>query len=91
MEETLAEISNPDWFNNLGYEFVGDNQMNLAIQVFRHNVKVHPDYANGFDSIGETDRATGQIQLPIEAYEQALTGRSRSESAMHECRSPHPM
>jgi tetratricopeptide (TPR) repeat protein len=72
IDETLAEISDPNWFNDLGYRLVGDNQMDIAIRVFQHNVKVHPDYANGFDSLGETYRAMGQTKLAIEAYERAL-------------------
>ncbi|MGH7469466.1 MAG: tetratricopeptide repeat protein [Longimicrobiales bacterium] len=40
--------------------------------MFRLNLRVHPDYANGWDSLGETYQQTGRVSEAIAAFERVL-------------------
>lgn len=39
--------------NNLGYQYLGKQEVDKAIQIFKLNVKAHPESANAYDSLGE--------------------------------------
>lgn len=58
--------------NRLGYRFVRASRIDAALTIFRFNVDRHPDYANGFDSLGETLARVGRTEEAIAAYERAL-------------------
>jgi tetratricopeptide (TPR) repeat protein len=58
--------------NRVGYDLLRAANTASAIDVFRLNVRVHPDYANGWDSLGEAYAANGNRDQAIAAYERAL-------------------
>jgi tetratricopeptide (TPR) repeat protein len=58
--------------NRLGYELLGTNQTDLAIQVFRLNVESYPQSANVYDSLGEAYAKKGAKELAIKNYEKTL-------------------
>lgn len=58
--------------NNLGYQLLRRGDSKAAIEVFKLNVDVHPDYANGFDSLGEAYMIDGQGDLAIANYQRSL-------------------
>lgn len=68
--------------NALGYQFLRAHRMAEALRTFRLNVRLHPDYVNGWDSLGEAYEQAGQIAEAIAAFEQVLrrepgNGRAR--------------
>ncbi len=67
--------------NKLGYEFLGLDKMDAAIEVFEWNVAFHPQSANPRDSLGEAYRAAGRIAEAIKSYEAALALNPESQSA----------
>jgi hypothetical protein len=57
--------------NRLGYALYRDGAVEDALAVFRLNVEIHPEYANGWDSLGEVLLAEGRTEAGLEAYERA--------------------
>ena len=58
--------------NNAGYFFLGRNQVDDAIQVFRLNVDLHPRSANAHDSLGEAYLRKGDKGNALSSYKKAL-------------------
>jgi tetratricopeptide (TPR) repeat protein len=46
-------ITNSGVLNGMGYSFMGREQYELAVAVFKLNIKLYPDQANPYDSISE--------------------------------------
>ena len=68
--------------NSLGYSFMRGGDMTRALLTFRLNVRVHPDYTNGWDSLGEAYMQAGRVAEAIAAFEEVLkrepaNGRAR--------------
>jgi len=57
--------------NRAGYALLNGGHADAAITVFRANVEVHPEYANGWDSLGEALLQTGRHEEGIAAYRRA--------------------
>lgn len=64
---TVAQI------NALGYQFLAAKQYDKAIEFFKINVKNDPTNANGYDSLGDGYKATGEKEKAIKNYKKALT------------------
>jgi tetratricopeptide (TPR) repeat protein len=60
-------------FNNLGYQFLGAGKVKEAVEIFKKNVKQHPDSWNVYDSLAEGLAANGDTKLAIENYSKALS------------------
>jgi hypothetical protein len=58
--------------NRIGYALYREGAAREALLVFRANVEAHPDYANGWDSLGEILLAEGDLEAGIEAYRRAF-------------------
>jgi len=67
--------------NNLGYQKFGREKTAAALEIFRLNVALHPDYANGYDSLGEVYVRAGDRENAIRAYQKALELDARMVSA----------
>lgn len=52
----------PGSINSLGYFYLGRQKYNEAITVFQLNVELHPDYVNGYDSLGEGYYEKGEFE-----------------------------
>jgi tetratricopeptide (TPR) repeat protein len=58
--------------NALGYELLLEKQYGAAIEIFLKNVKLFPNSANTYDSLGEAYMNTGNKELAIENYKKSL-------------------
>ena len=58
--------------NALGYQLLGAEQADRAIEVFLINTVQFPSSANVWDSLGDGYRANGQIEEAIASYRKAL-------------------
>jgi predicted alpha/beta superfamily hydrolase len=58
--------------NAMGYRAIGQKKLDLAIEFFLHNVKLYPESANVYDSLGEGYEAAGEFELAKENYEKAI-------------------
>ena len=59
-------------FNKVGYELLGDNQLEAAIFVFQQNNELFPQSANTWDSLAEALWKAKQTVKAIECYNQAI-------------------
>lgn len=69
--------------NALGYRLLRDGREEQALAVFSLNVELHPDYANGWDSLGEAYAKTEQKEKAIKAFRKALEINPHQSSARH--------
>ena len=51
---------------------MGQQKNELALEFFLHNVKLYPESANVYDSLGEGYEAAGKLNLAKENYEIAI-------------------
>jgi tetratricopeptide (TPR) repeat protein len=58
--------------NTLGYRVLRKNRIQEALEIFKLNVEIHPEYANGYDSLGEAYMKSGENELAIENYQKSL-------------------
>ena len=58
--------------NALGYRLLRGGREAEALSVFELNVRVHPRYANGWDSLGEAYVTAGRRDDAVRAFERAL-------------------
>jgi tetratricopeptide (TPR) repeat protein len=63
---------NEGTLNSLGYRLLGGNKIQDAVEIFKLNVEIHPDYANGYDSLGEAYMKAGNNELAIQNYQKSL-------------------
>ncbi len=58
--------------NLVGYQFLGQKEVDKAIAVFRYNLELHPASANAHDSLGEALESQGKLTEAREAYARAV-------------------
>jgi tetratricopeptide (TPR) repeat protein len=59
--------------NNLGYQFLGENKVADALDMFRKNTKDHPQSWNVWDSLAEGLEKSGDAKGSRENYQKALS------------------
>ena len=67
--------------NQLGYQFLTDNELDKALRIFKLNTELYPNAFNTFDSYGECLMKLGQKDEAIKAYEKSLLLNSDNENA----------
>jgi len=67
--------------NAVGYYLLRNNKQAEAIQIFRLNVEVYPEYANGWDSLGEAYMLNGEKELSIQCYQKCLSLDPNNQNA----------
>lgn len=75
MRELRAEDSTlmrPSNLNSMGYRILRHDEPKKAIEIFKLNVEFHPDYANGYDSLGEAYYEAGNFEEAIASYQKAI-------------------
>jgi tetratricopeptide (TPR) repeat protein len=63
---------NENSLNVMGYGLLQKGKAQDAISVFVLNLELFPDYANGYDSLGEAWLKIGDKQKARKAYEKAM-------------------
>jgi len=58
--------------NSLGYELLGDGEVDMAIAVFKLNTYIFPTDANAYDSLADSYLAKGDREEAIKMYRKAL-------------------
>ena len=67
--------------NSLGYELLGDDEIEAAISVFRLNAEKYPESSNVWDSLAEGYLANGQLDIAREHYRKSLVLDPENENA----------
>jgi len=58
--------------NNLGYQLMGKEKINDAIEILKLNVEAYPEASNPYDSLGEAYMKNGNKKLAIKNYKKSL-------------------
>lgn len=59
--------------NQVGYQLLGQGNMDEAVSAFKLNVERYPGSANVYDSLGEAYERSGRFELALTNYEKAHT------------------
>ena len=79
--------------NSVGYYLIGRKRFEEAIAVFKLNVEVYENYANGYDSLAEGYDRNGNREAAIANYEKALVldpGNRNARARLAELRGREP-
>ena len=66
------QIVNKHLLNRIGYIMISNGDFQDAISIFKLNVKIHTNYANGHDSLGEIYMKVGENEMAIKYYKKSL-------------------
>ncbi len=72
MDEALP-MGTENEVNNFGYVMMGENDVDMAIELFQYNVKKHPKSWNVWDSLGEAYAKNGDKNSAVKNYKKALS------------------
>ncbi len=68
--------------NLIGYSFLEQKQTGSAINVFKLNVKYHPNSWSAYDSLGDAYVKDKQYESALVCYEKSLRYKSDNENAL---------
>ena len=72
-----------EWaLNQLGYQLLGINRVQDAIEIFKLNIEEYPDAFNPYDSLGEGYMIAGDKELAIKYYKKSLELNPDNENAV---------
>jgi predicted negative regulator of RcsB-dependent stress response len=74
-------IFGEDIINDLGYQYLNQDKVNMAVAVFRYNVKTYPGSANAYDSLGEACLKQGDKKQAAENYKKSLQLNPANDNA----------
>jgi len=77
-----AKDFGPGDLNGAGYTLLGAGEVDAAVKIFEANVRLYPDDANGYDSLGEGYMNAGRNDLAIENYRRSLAMDSKNQNAV---------
>jgi tetratricopeptide (TPR) repeat protein len=66
--------------NSAGYSLLTRKRIEDAVDVFKLNVKLHPNSWNCYDSLGEAYAIGGKKELAIENYEKSISLNPKNEN-----------
>ena len=69
---TIGDMSWENQLNTLGYQLLSAKKLQDALEVFKLNVRLHPQSWNVYDSLGEGYGMAGEKELAIQNYEKSL-------------------
>lgn len=69
-----------DFINQLGYQQLRFKHIEEAIEIFKQNIKLHPNSFNVYDSMGEAYMINGQKSLAVENYEKSIAINPQNEN-----------
>ncbi len=73
---------NEDNLNGFGYELMGNDQIELAISIFKLNVALYPGSSNVYDSLGEAYLKHGNKALAAKNYQRSLQLDPQNNNAL---------
>lgn len=71
-EAIQNKLINQSAINQLGYDFLGQENTKMAILIFKSNVVAYPESVDVYDSLGEAYLEDGNKELAIFNYKKAL-------------------
>ena len=83
LEQPEAYNFDVEQLNRLGYILLEADKTTEAVKIFELNIEIFPDYANGYDSLGDAYLASGNKGKTIEVWKKAVElGSTATESRL---------
>jgi tetratricopeptide (TPR) repeat protein len=76
------KILRENLINQLGYVFLGQKKLSLAIAVFKYNVKAFPKSWNVYDSLGEAYKENGDLELALKNYQKSVELNPKNQNGV---------
>lgn len=73
---------NENDLNGWAYQLLSENEVAKALSIFRLNVKLYPESANAYDSLGEILEITGNDQEALLNYKKSLSLNPENKNAV---------
>ena len=70
-----------EYINRGGYQAMGNGNLDLALNIFKLNVALHPKAYNTYDSLGEAYMKKGEKELAIKNYKKSLELNPKNNNA----------
>jgi len=79
--ESAKETATENELNMYGYQLMGQNRLDEALEIFKLNIERHPESWNTYDSYGEALSNKGDKKAAKEYYNKALDMAPESQKA----------
>ena len=79
--ESRLVYFNESGFNMLGYQLLGSEKHQEAIEIFQFGIRAFPESANLYDSLGEAYMRAGNKKKAVQNYEKSLELNPQNENA----------
>lgn len=73
VSDQAAQLANTNQLNNLGYQWMGQKEIDKAIEYFEINVERNPKDPNVHDSLGEAYKAKGMNKEAIKMLKKSMS------------------
>jgi predicted alpha/beta superfamily hydrolase len=74
----FSVIPGENVINQLGYQYMGREDLDSAIEVLSYNVELYPSSANVYDSLGEAYEKAGRDEEALAAYSKAVENATKA-------------
>jgi len=81
-EQPNFRLAHEDYINRGGYQMMGNGNLDLALNIFKLNVALHPKAFNTYDSLGEAYMKKGEKALAIKNYKKSLELNPKNDNAV---------
>ena len=81
-EQPNFRPAHEDYINDAGYNVMNSGNLDLAINIFKLNIALHPKSFNTYDSLGEAYMKKGNKELAIKNYKKSLELNPDNENAV---------
>lgn len=70
------------YINSLGYQYLGNDNIDAALEIFKLNVALYPEAFNVYDSLAEVYMMKEQKKLAIKHYKKSLDLNPKNDNAV---------
>ena len=84
LEDNQYNIKYPFLLNDAGYSLINEGDLEMAISLFKINVRLFPDDADVYDSLGEAYMKADNKELAVKNYKKSLELNPQNANAIEQ-------
>ncbi len=74
-------VNTSSMLNRTGYRLKSEGKEEMALEIFKLNIQINPDYANGYDSLAEAYLDFGKQDLALKYYQMIVSQFPKSRAS----------